>query len=422
MANPAPPTMEETRRHQMYPVLTAAELKRIGRFGRKQHFKAGELLARTGEDSPGMSVILSGRIAILGHDGLGHVSPIVEMGPGDFAAELAELSGQPAMVDVRAEEDVEALIVPHDQLRALMVAEAELGERIMRALILRRVRLIEVNLVGPILVGELTQPGMIRLQGFLTRNGQPHTILDPETRSRRGEDDRAPVARRRATIRWSSVPTARSCAIPASRSWRSASACCRKAPSRGSTTSRSWARAGRSLDRRLCRLRRPVGAGRRNPRLRRPGRRQRPHRELSRLPDRHLGPGADRARLRAGAEVRRAVRHSARSGAARLRRRSRAADDPGNDRRLEGAGEDRRDRLGRALSQALAAQPRALPESRPVVLGLAHRGEALRQFRGGHRRWRQFGGPGGGVPVGPCREGLDPGPWQRVSPRRCRAT
>jgi thioredoxin reductase (NADPH) len=180
VANPVPPTMEETRRHQMYPVLTAAELKRIERFGRKQHFRAGEFLARTGQDSPGMSVILSGRIAILGHDGLGHVSPIVEMGPGDFAAELAELSGQPAMVDVRAEEDVEALIVPHDRLRALMVAEAELGERIMRALILRRVRLLEVKGVGPILVGELTQPGMIRLQGFLTRNGQPHTVLDPE--------------------------------------------------------------------------------------------------------------------------------------------------------------------------------------------------------------------------------------------------
>ena len=180
MADLVSPMTEETRRHQMYPVLTEAELKRIGRFGARRHFKAGDLLARTGQPSPGMCVILSGRIAILGHDGLDHVSPIVGMGPGDFAAELAELSGQPAMVDVRAEEDVEALIVPHDRLRALMVAEAELGERIMRALILRRVRLIEANVVGPILVGELTVPDMIRLQGFLTRNGQPHHILDPE--------------------------------------------------------------------------------------------------------------------------------------------------------------------------------------------------------------------------------------------------
>ena len=41
-----------------------------------------------------------------------------------------------------AEGDVETLVIPPDQLRALLVAEADLGERIMRALILRRVALI----------------------------------------------------------------------------------------------------------------------------------------------------------------------------------------------------------------------------------------------------------------------------------------
>ena len=79
-----------------------------------------------------------------------------------------------------AEGDVEALVVPADGLRALMVAEAELGERILRALILRRVYLIESKAAGPILVGALVLPDMIRLQGFLTRNGQPYSVLDPE--------------------------------------------------------------------------------------------------------------------------------------------------------------------------------------------------------------------------------------------------
>ena len=62
-----------------------------------------------------------------------------------------------------------------------MVADAELGERIMRALILRRVYLIESGAAGPILVGALVLPDMIRLQGFLTRNGQPYNVVDPET-------------------------------------------------------------------------------------------------------------------------------------------------------------------------------------------------------------------------------------------------
>ena len=59
--------------------------------------------------------------------------------------ELAQLSGRPSLVDGVALTDGEAIVIPPDRLRALLVAEAELGERIMRALILRRVGLIETR-------------------------------------------------------------------------------------------------------------------------------------------------------------------------------------------------------------------------------------------------------------------------------------
>ncbi len=49
--------------------------------------------------------------------------------------------------------DVEALLVPPDQLRALIIAEADLGERLVRAMILRRVALIESGASGPVLIG-----------------------------------------------------------------------------------------------------------------------------------------------------------------------------------------------------------------------------------------------------------------------------
>jgi len=45
--------------------------------------------------------------------------------------------------ELRAYSDVETLLIPPDKLRALLVVEADLGERIMRALILRRVSLIQ---------------------------------------------------------------------------------------------------------------------------------------------------------------------------------------------------------------------------------------------------------------------------------------
>ena len=95
--------------------------------------------------------------------------------------ELAQLAGRPALVDAHAQGSVEALIIPPDQLRALLIAEAELGERIMRALILRRVGLLETGAGGPVIVGRAENGDVLRLEGFLRRNGHPHQRLNPES-------------------------------------------------------------------------------------------------------------------------------------------------------------------------------------------------------------------------------------------------
>ena len=149
------------------------------RFGDLRQFKDGERLFETGKPGPGMYVILSGHVAITQRDGLGHVTPVIDQGPGQFLAEIGQLSGRPALVDGHAEGDVETLLIPPDRLRALLVAEADLGERIMRALILRRVNLIQGGVGGPVLIGPSGSGGVVRLQNFLTRNGYPHHLLDP---------------------------------------------------------------------------------------------------------------------------------------------------------------------------------------------------------------------------------------------------
>jgi thioredoxin reductase (NADPH) len=100
-------------------------------------------------------------------DRLGHLAPIVELGPGDFVAEVGQLSGRPALVDVHAVDDVEALLIPPQNLRTILIAEPDLGDRIMRALILRRVVLIETGAGGPVLIGPEDAPDVVRLQGFL---------------------------------------------------------------------------------------------------------------------------------------------------------------------------------------------------------------------------------------------------------------
>jgi thioredoxin reductase (NADPH) len=175
----APAESAFPRYEQTFPSLTPEEIARMRRFGETRNYKHGESLFETGKVGPGMFVVLSGHVAITKRDGLGHVTPIIEQGPGQFLAEIGQLSGRVALVDGYAEGEVETLLIAPERLRALLVAEADLGERIMRALILRRVSLIRGGAGGPVLIGPSNSAGVVRLQGFLARNGIPHQLLDP---------------------------------------------------------------------------------------------------------------------------------------------------------------------------------------------------------------------------------------------------
>jgi len=173
-----PPSLA-SRVDQMFPRLAPAEIDRLRRFGKVKTWQPGELLFEAGKPGPGMFVLLRGRVAITRKNALSAEAPIVEHAPGQFMAEVSQLSGRPALVDGRALDVVEALLIDPPSLRALVIAEAELGERIMRALILRRVGLIETGAGGPVLIGTPGAADMVRLQGFLSRNGHPHTVMDP---------------------------------------------------------------------------------------------------------------------------------------------------------------------------------------------------------------------------------------------------
>lgn len=173
------PPMMKARRAQMFPALSKAEIARMRRFGVVCRYADGERLFETGKPGPGMFVVLKGTVHVTRRDGLGKHVPLVEQGTGEFLAEVGQLSGKRSFVDGIAAGDVETLLIVPKQLRALLVAEADLGEKIMRALILRRVGLIESGGAGPVLIGARSSPDIVRLRGFLNRNGYPHQFFDP---------------------------------------------------------------------------------------------------------------------------------------------------------------------------------------------------------------------------------------------------
>ena len=113
------------RHAQTFPALTPQEIARLRAFGELRRYHDGEKLFETGKPGPGMFVLLSGHVAITARDGLGHITPVIDQGPGQFLAEVGQLSGRVALVDGHAEGDVETLLIPSDQLRALLVRSEE---------------------------------------------------------------------------------------------------------------------------------------------------------------------------------------------------------------------------------------------------------------------------------------------------------
>ncbi len=170
-----------TRRHQVFPVLDAQEVQHVRRFGELRTFEGGECLATAGQRSGGMMVILDGNVRVTRRDVVGVEEDLVTYGPGGFLGGLEQLAGRPSLVDARAIGAVSAVVIAPDRLRTLFIGEAALGERILRALILRRVLLLESSAGGPVIVGYAEDRNVLRLEGFLRRNAHPQQTLDAAT-------------------------------------------------------------------------------------------------------------------------------------------------------------------------------------------------------------------------------------------------
>jgi thioredoxin reductase (NADPH) len=171
--------MMEVRSDQAFPVFDTGEVGRLARFGKRQQYGSGEAIFTAGHVGPGMVILLEGIVSVLQRNGLNLGRLVGKQGPGQFVAEVSQLSGKPSLEDVFADCEVEAIVIGPHEMPTLIIEEADLGERITRALILRRVALVEAGVSGAVIVGSASSPAVIRLQNFLSRNGQPHHQFDP---------------------------------------------------------------------------------------------------------------------------------------------------------------------------------------------------------------------------------------------------
>jgi thioredoxin reductase (NADPH) len=171
---------KEAKLHTSFAGLSEEMLIRLRACSSEITCEAGRLLFRRGMRDVDMFVVLSGQLEIDDLDESGLELVIAILRRGQFTGELDLLDNRPALVTCRVKTRAKVLRVDRLALRRLMRSDAEIAEVVMQACIGRRFDLVRHASGGALLLGLEHSADTIRLQRFLTRNGFPFQILNPE--------------------------------------------------------------------------------------------------------------------------------------------------------------------------------------------------------------------------------------------------
>ncbi len=171
MTTAAPPV------DSMFPTLTPAQVARVAAHGHTRRFAAGDVLVEQGDVIVPFFVVTSGELEIVRPSGTSELSVTVHHA-GEFSGETNMLSGRRSLVRMRARTVGEVIELSREALLALVQTDAEIGEIVMRAFILRRVTLVARGIGDAVLVGSTHSAATLRIREFLTRNGHPYAYVD----------------------------------------------------------------------------------------------------------------------------------------------------------------------------------------------------------------------------------------------------
>jgi len=166
-------------RERVFPTLSDAQIERVKTRGHVRKVSAGEVLIEQGTTTIPFFVLLSGELEAVRPTELGR-RVITLTGRGQFTGEINTLSGRRTMFRIVASQPGEVIELDRHQMMALVQGDAEIGEIVVRAFILRRAGLVSGNIGDVVLVGSTHSADTLRLKEFLVRNGHPYSYLDLE--------------------------------------------------------------------------------------------------------------------------------------------------------------------------------------------------------------------------------------------------
>ncbi len=171
--------LTSARIEKIFPKLTPAQIRRVAAHGHIRTVEPGEVLVEQGDISVPFFVVITGELEIVRPYGA-YETIITVHDSGQFTGEVNTLSGRRSLVQMRATNSGKVIELDHQHLLTLVQTDAELGEILMRAFILRRVELIAAGVGDIVLIGSINSASTLRIKEFLMRNGQPCSYVDLE--------------------------------------------------------------------------------------------------------------------------------------------------------------------------------------------------------------------------------------------------
>jgi thioredoxin reductase (NADPH) len=171
--------LTSSRAEQVFPTLTPAQISRIAAHGRSRAVQTGEVLIAPGESRVSFFVVVSGELEVI-RPSRAEETVVAVFGPGQFTGEVNTISRRPMLLQVRVTKPGELIELDREHVLALVQTDAELGEILMRAFILRRVELVAAGVGNVVLVGSSNSASTLRIKEFLMRNNHPYSYIDVE--------------------------------------------------------------------------------------------------------------------------------------------------------------------------------------------------------------------------------------------------
>lgn len=171
-----------TRSHieEIFPKLTPEQIRRVSSRGQTRTIEDDEILYEQGDNAP-FFVILSGELEIVRPLGTAAVETLVAvLDSGQFTGEVGTLLGRRTLFRLRVSKPGKVIELDRQHMLALVQGDAELGQILIRAFILRRVEFVAAGVGDVVLIGSTHSADTLRIKEFLWRNGHPYSFIDLE--------------------------------------------------------------------------------------------------------------------------------------------------------------------------------------------------------------------------------------------------